>query len=245
VSAETIARRVLGALRPVDSVTGIRILAPLAVTAPGGRVVRNGSGMYVVTAAPGLAGQTLQIDSPGFDPGDPQDVEFTVIDPTGIYLPRRATFRLPRDPDPANAEGDDSLFRPGEVRMFPAPVAPVSPQWAVVRASLPGEEAGTVRAGALVRVVRKSDGVLLAAGLADARGEALVAVPGIPVTTWAPVNGGSVIATSVEVELRVAWDPAAAARPPDPDDLERRNAALTVSAATVELSTGLVMTKTL
>ena len=245
MSAETVERRVLGALRPVDAVTGVRIVAPLSVTAAGVRVVRNASGMYVVTGAPGLAAQTHSAEAPEWDPADPRPVEFTVRDPAGVYLARRFTLRLPRDPDPANAQQPDSLFRPGEVRMFPSPVAPVSPQWAVVRASVPGAQPGTVNGGALIRVVRVSDGVLLAAGLADARGEALVAVPGIPVTTWAPVNQGSVIATSVDVELEVVWDAAAAGRLPDPDDLERRRAQLTVSATPVTLSTGQVLTRTL
>lgn len=245
MSAETVARRVLGALRPTDAVTGVRILAPLLVTAPGVRVVRNLSGMYVVTGAPGLIGQTETTEAPDWDPADPQPVEFTVADPAGVYLARRFILRLPRDPDPANAAGADSLFRPGELRMFPSPVAPVSPQWAVVRASVPGAQEGTVSAGALIRVVRADDGVLLAAGLADARGEALVAVPGIPVTTWAPVQQGNVIATSVDAELEVVWDGAAAGRLPDPDDLERRRALLTVSTTPVTLSTGQVLTRTL
>jgi hypothetical protein len=244
VIAEASDRRVLGALRFVDAVTGIRLLEPFRVSAAGVRGIRNLSGLFVITSTPALHPQTLSLDVPAFDPGERQPVEFTITDPAGRFLARRATVLLPRDPDPAHAGDPGSLYQPVEVRMFPSPTAATAAQWAVVRASVRGEGAGTVRGGALVVAVRVGDGETVGRGLSDPRGEALVAVPGIPITTWAEGND-AVLATEVEVDLRVVWDPAAEGVPPDPDDLEARAGTLTVGTTRVTLASGRVLTKPL
>jgi hypothetical protein len=245
VAEESVDRRILGALRFVDAVTGLRVLNGFRVTLPEGmRGVRNLQGLFVLTAAPGQAAAASSLAQPAYDPGAAHTVEVTVRDPAGAYLARRAGLEMPRDPRPANAANANSVFRPVDVRLFPSPTARSAPGWATIRASIAGEGEGSVLGGALVRVKRASDGVLLSSGLSDPRGEALVAVPGIPVTTW-NTGPGDVVATSVDVTLEVVWDPAAEGRLPDPDDLEARHGALTVRTAPATLSSGQVLTKTL
>jgi hypothetical protein len=126
-----------------------------------------------------------------------------------------------------------------DVSLFPAPAAPTWPGWAVVRASVAGAVSGAGLANALVRVVRQSDGVLLGAGMTDARGEALVAVQGIPSTTF-DEGAGPVLATEIAVRLEVIRDPDAPGVP-DPGDLETRRADLTVRTATAMLASGRVV----
>lgn len=243
--AETVERRVLGALRFVDAVTGTRVLAALSVTPPAGvRGTRNLSGLWVITGTPALAAVTADAAVPPFDPGDAAPHVFAVEDPSGGYLPRQVVVDLPRDPDPANQDDAGSLYRPVDVRMFPAPAARTSPNWAVVRATVEGDAPGTTRPGALVRVRTVPDGDVLARALADGRGEALVAVPGIPVTTWDGGGGGAVLTSEVDVDLEVVWDPDADGLP-DPDALERRADELVASTTRVTLAAGRVLVQRL
>jgi hypothetical protein len=62
-------------------------------------------------------------------------------------------------------------------------------------------------------------------GLTDARGEGMVLVPGIPVTSWS-AGTGAVLSSSIDVQVEASFDPAArsagASYVPDPDDLEQR-----------------------
>ena len=94
----------------------------------------------------------------------------------------------------------------------------------MVRASVDARSTGAALPGALIRVVRSADSTPLGRGVSDERGEALVAIPGIPVTTW-DSGSGSVLAAEIDVTLHVVYDQAVVG-PPDPDDLEARQATL-------------------
>jgi hypothetical protein len=251
---EDIDRRVLGALRIVDAITGQRVVEPLELSADGITFGRNLSGDLVIRAVSNaisreLHGHALVFDAPPADPvvGD-VEVELSISDYRRRYLPRRATLFLPRDSDPANSESADSLFQPVLLRMFRSPAGAVAGGWAVVHVHVPGEDDGEVLAGALIRVIRSADGELLGAGLTDERGEALIAVAGIPVTTFDPGEPadpeeplgpptGPVLLTSVAATLEVVFDEDAE-WPPDPDDLEARAEDLVVRTATVNLRSG-------
>ena len=236
---EQVQWRVLGAVRPLDAVTGIRVLRPLAISPPAGVTgVRNQSGMWVITGAPGMESVVHSIQPPPFNPPAPQPVVFTVSDPQGVYLPRRLVVRLPRDPNPANQAHADSLFRPVDAAMYPGPTSPVSPRWAVIRTTVKGRQPGSVAPGALIRVLHNN--VVIARGVADARGEALVAIPGIPITMWSVAPSTKVITTTVFLVVQVIWDEAAAGLLPDPDDLEKRSGlpALKLREAGITLASG-------
>lgn len=231
-------RRVLGALRFIDAVSGLEITERLVVSAEGARWTRNRRGWYVLRAVPELAAHEDSFDAPPAAPAiGSVRVRFNVKDPGARYLARRGTIEVPRDPDPAHAAQGASLFRATPVALFPAPQAPTAPGWAVVRASVAGPAAGTVLAGALLRAVRASDNTRLGSGMTDTRGEALVAIQGIPSTTFGE-GAGPVLATDVAARLEVVFDPNAAGAFPDPDDLEARRAQLLVKSAPVTLASG-------
>lgn len=240
MTAELLDRRVLGAVRFVDAVTGLVIPDRLEVQATGVRWVRNRRGDYVVAEAPGLERHRDAFPSPPPTPAvGSVEISFTVRDPAGRYLGRRGTLALPRDPDTDGAANPDSLFHPAAIPLFPAAAAPTWPGWAVVRASVAGSAPGTVLAGALLRVIRQSDDAILGGGMTDRRGEALVAVQGIPSTTFDD-GAGPVVATEVAVRLEVVWDPDAAEMP-DPDDLEARRVELLVRSRTAMLAAGRIV----
>jgi hypothetical protein len=204
-------RRVLGAVRFRDAVTLLDVTAPLRVSAPGVRWVRNLRGWYVAADAPGLEAHTFSIDRPPTQPAAGKvPVALAADDPTGTYLPRRTVLTLPRDPDPAKKDAESSLFAPADVDLFPSPAAPTMPGWAVIRATVM-TKTGKPAGGALLRVVRKAGGELLGRGMTDTRGEALVAVAGIPVTTWDDEGQEGVLAREVDARLEAHYTAAAAA----------------------------------
>lgn len=242
MTRELCERRVLGAVRFVDAATRSRILEPLRVSAAGVRFASNRSGHYVIFAAPGLEAHTHSFAAPPAEPAQASiPVTLEVADPARRYVSRRSVIRLPLDPDPTHSHEPGSLFGPVEVTLFPSPSAGTRPGWAVVRGSV--VEAGTDRplGGALLRVVRVSDSTLLARGMSDARGEALVAVPGIPVITFG--EGDAVTETTVDVELSAVFDPAAGAVA-DPDDLEARREDLPTRTFGGRLSSGRLLAAT-
>ena len=115
--------------------------------------------------------------------------------------------------------------------MFRSPAAAVSSAWAVVRVSVTAQGTGRGLGGVLVRVLRGAGPpTLMASGMSDHRGEALVAVPGVPVTTFG--TGASVLATEISVSLQAIVDPAGR-EPPDPDDLEAKVGAPGIRSASV------------
>ena len=71
------------------------------------------------------------------------------------------------------------------------------------------------------------------------RGEALVVIRGIPVTTW-ETGPGAVLATEIAATLEAVFDPAAPELP-DPDDLEARRATLNRATTPVMLAAGRVI----
>lgn len=242
---EQLDRRVLGAVRFVDSTTGLPVATTLSVKASGLEFVRNLTGHYVIAGAAGLEGHALAFEKPPTAPGlGSLTFEIRVSDPAREYLPRRRTIKLPRDPDPKNASTNDSLFRAIEVRLFPAATAFTGVGWAVIRASVSEKGTNHPLRGALLRVTRKNGAPAdetrpLGVGLTDTRGEALVAVPGIPVTTFGE-GDGAVTTNEIEVTIKAFFDPNAGDLP-DPDDLEARRASLKSTAIDTKLGSGRVV----
>jgi hypothetical protein len=229
VTVELLDQRVLGAVRFTDATTGLDVRERLRVDAEGVRWIRTARALWVIASAPGLAAHETSFAAPPSSPtSGAAGIELRVSDAAGAYLPRRATVPLPRDAAPESASEADSLFRPIVVRLFPAPAAPTWPGWAVVRASAPGV------AGALILVVRQSDGTIIGRGVTDERGEALVAVQGIPSTIFGD-DEGPVVVDDVAVSLELVHDPDAE-WPPDPDELERRRDDLRVRATPAALA---------
>jgi hypothetical protein len=212
---ERVEWRVLGALRAVDAATGTPIAHALRVDAPGATFTRNRSGLYVLRRWRPLAAHESEFLAPPATPA-PGSLALNMIisDPTGTYLPVAASLRLPRVNDPAGETSPESLFRPHDVALHRSAAAPVGENWAVLRASVTATGSGDALGGALLRVV--SNGSVLARGLTDWRGEALVAVVGVPVTTFSEAPD-AVVVTEINVTVQAAFDPARGTRTPAAD----------------------------
>lgn len=204
--------RVLGALQLVDAGTGasidrsfdVRVLGPGQAT-----LVRNRSGLYVIRHWSELAAHALPFDAPPLTPDvGAQALRLSISDPLGQYLPRIATLRLPRDPA---ANAPDSLFQPALVPLYPAASAATGANWALLRVTLTETGSGDALGGALLRVRR--NGEVLARGLSDWRGEALIPVVGVPVTTFSD-DQNAVVVSEIEVSLEAVFDAATGLRTP-------------------------------
>lgn len=233
---EHLDRRVLGAARIVDATTGRPVAGPVTVESAA-RLLRNRSGHIIIVNAPGLAEHAASFSAPPSTPPlGSEAIELTLRDPSRRYLARRRTIQLPRDPDPAHADQANSLFRVIDVPLYPAPAAPPAAGWALIRATVTRTGSSEGLPGALIRVTRTSDGEHLASGLSDDRGEALVAVAGIPITTW-DAGTESVLVSETDVTLQTIVDPAVSGLP-DPDDLEARRGSLPSSTTAAQLASG-------
>src|SRR5262249_60336748 len=92
-----------------------------------------------------------------------------------------------------------------------SPSAPVGVNWAVLRVNVTEPNTGDALGGALLRV--RSNGTVLARGLTDWRGEALVPVVGVPVTTFSE-DAHAVVISEIAVSLEAAFAPGAGIRTP-------------------------------
>lgn len=247
---ERVERRVLGALRCVDAVTGMPLPHPLRVQAPDDAdVAANRSGLLVVHGWLPLAAHTgAFVEPPAGAPGSAGALTLTLHDPLGHHLSRRVRLPLPRHTDASLA---DSVFEPLVVPMYPTPSARVSLHWANLRLSLSHTGSGDAMGGVLVRVVR--EGAVLARGQSDWRGEALVPVAGIPVTTWS-TEPGAVVVSEIGVSVEAIADPSVVTRTPqarvrvgqaptapplpDPEQIESLRAGLPQASVSVSLAAG-------
>lgn len=214
---ERVERRVLGAMCCVDATTGAPLSHPLRIAAPAGaRIQRNRSGLFVIHDWAPLAHHTSAFLNAPAEPaaGEAPPLTVTVSDPSGQYLQRLVRVDLPRDAASANAGLPGSLFRSLMVPMYPSAASRVGPNWAALSLSLRDAVGGDALGGVLLRVLNGSQ--VLARGLSDWRGEALVPVAGIPVTTWS-AEPGDVIVTQIEVTVEAIADPASMTRTPQAD----------------------------
>ncbi|MDO9437346.1 hypothetical protein [Hydrogenophaga sp.] len=208
---ERVERRVLGALCCVDATTGTPLNQALRVGAPAGaRIQRNRSGLFVIHDWAPLAHHSSSfLNAPAGPPVGDTPLTVTISDPSGQYLSRLVQVDVPRDPVSASVSPPNSLFRPLMVPMYPSAAARIGPNWAALSLSLRDALDGDALGGVLLRVLNGSQ--VVARGLSDWRGEALVPVAGIPVTTWS-AEPGDVIVTQIEVTVEAFADPASMAR---------------------------------
>lgn len=252
VELERIERRVLGALSVVDATAGTRILDGLALEpAAGARLQRSGSGLYVIVRVDALAAQESSFAPPTAPAVGSVAMSVRIADTFGRYLPRLATVALPRDPTPADDPPASSLFVPVVLALYPSPSARTGANWAALRVTATETHTGDALGGALLSVTVA--GNVVARGLTDWRGEALVAVPGIPVTTWSD-DPGEVVAFETAASVELLFDPAAGMRTPaaqvaagkppatlpcvDPDAIAAQGASLHPVSVAASLATG-------
>jgi hypothetical protein len=259
---ETVDRRVLGAFVCVDAITGTQVRQSISVSAAPWKVKPNRNGIYVIFDGPGFESLTTQ-----FVPGTPWPAavgfDVTLRDGSRSYLPRRATLRAPMSvptigPSPGGAVPNpavvaaladpNAVFNPQRVAVYPSPSAAVGPHWGAIHASV--TQQGTVPPKglpwAVLRVVRKSDGVVLAAGQADVNGEALLAVVGLR-TQASTSPTGPVMVSTVAATVTAYVDPSGLSQPPgwisNPDDILSSvpNPALRSNSQPVQIGSGIEM----
>jgi len=208
-------RRILCALRFVDAATRGTVSSNLRVSAEGAKIVRNLSNLYVITEHRDASsyGATFELPEPPAAPVPPAigalPIVLTIVDPSGRYLPRTATVRVPRDPDPAHAHLATSVFQPVSIELFPSPTMPLADGWATVRVSVRRADTKAGLPFAFIRVLKADDDSVIGRAVADERGEALVAIPGIPVTMWNAAPDAAVTTSKVSAKLAACFDPAA------------------------------------
>jgi hypothetical protein len=208
---ETVDRRVLGGFMFVDASTGQPIDAPVTVASSQMKVRANHSGIYAIFDAPGFRALTTQ-----FIPTTPwpalQNFEISVSDASLRYLPRRAQVQAPRVLT--------GVAAPQPVPLFPGPGSTVEPNWAVVRVSV-RSNANASLPFSVVRVIQAPNTVM-ATGMADQRGEALLAVVGLGLQV-SSTDTDPVTETTTAVTIQAWFDPSVLDRPkgwiPNPDDI--------------------------
>jgi hypothetical protein len=253
VELERVERRVLGAVRIVDATTGTRIDDGLVLTPPAdARLQRNRSGLFVITHMEALAAHESAFGAPPATPAlGSVALALRIDDTLGRYLPRLARVALPRDPTPADVLPANSLFVPVALGLYPSAAARTGANWATLRVTATETSTGDALGGALLIV--SVGGVVVARGLSDWRGEALVAVPGVPVTTWSDAPG-AVVVNEVDASVTLVVDAVAGTRASaaqvhagkapatlpcvDPDDIEARRATLHAVSKATKLATG-------
>jgi hypothetical protein len=234
---ESTDRRVLGGFVLIDSITGLSVLDPLAVTSTALRLGVNRTGVYAIFDAPGYTANTSQ-----FNPVPAQwpapaagGFEVTVKDSSLRYLPRRAQVQAP--------QGLSDVFTPQPISLYASPSAVLDPNWAVVRASVTGT-AGTGLPWAIVRAIR-SDNSVAATAMADARGEAALAVMGLPLQVITAQSGPPTEQTTT-MTIQAWFDPSVLQQPagwiPDPDAMLGNLSSLKTATQTAALGPGLIVT---
>ena len=203
-------------------------------------IQRNGTDLYVITAAPGLAAHTRAFEAPPATPA-PGTTPITVriADPLGEFLPRLARIPLPRSPNPATGQPD--LFVPERITMLPAPRRGTAANWSGVRFSV-ARSSGAPLHGALIELHTADTAArLLGRGLTDERGEAIVAIAGLPLVRAADADAPDDDITTPTTPARIGFvvDPAQP-WPVDPDRLSAERATLRSFSvlATIALAAG-------
>jgi hypothetical protein len=230
-------RRILGGFRCVDAVTNLSVLNRLSI-ASGPLVVRpNRSGVYAFFDGPGFHDFTTQFLAPISWPVS-TPFEVTIRDPRLRYLPRRKQVQVPQALP---------IAAPQDVTLYPAPSAAVQPNWAVVHASIVNKaNPDTGLAWAALQII--SAGKVLATGVADARGEALLAVAGLGLQVSSS-GGGAVTETTIAATAQAWYDPAVAGRPlnwiPNPDDILQNLSATSWKTGSEPVQLGPGLTKSL
>lgn len=246
-------RRALALLALVD-VTGKAVSGPVRISAAGLRTVDKGSGRHAVIAAPGLQAHEAAFLTPPNSPAlRSRRIQIDLTPAAPGLMARRFELRLPRSANAANRSDANSLFQPIEIVLPPSPRAALTGSACAVRVSVTTAGDGRLVEGALVRG-RISAGGAEAMTLTDARGEACLIFPAMPLSfagagaSVTPTTAARVLvhADPATVRLHAPADALAAARAaalrteshPDPDALASAFPADFATGTAVNLAAG-------
>jgi hypothetical protein len=191
-------RRALALLRLVD-VAGRPVLGPVRIEGDGVRAVAKGDGRFALLEARGFESYTASFDPIAAAPAKTVRLDLTPAAPD--VAPRGFGLKLPRNPNP---EAASSLFEAQPVEMLPSALATRSGSACTIRVSVRRSGDGRVVEGALVRG-RSADGVFEARAVSDARGEACLLFPFLPLAF-----PGGTISAEQPARIVVDVDPAVA-----------------------------------
>lgn len=254
-------RRIIAAIRCTDAITGSALRRTITVHAPDNqnvRFVRNLSGQIVLTYAPGFEAyqDSFSLNTLSTLP-PPQQLRLSCSDSRGHYLPRNFALNLPRNPDtdPTSLASAESLFSPVMIPLYPSGLLPLNPGWATLRATITNST-GQRLPWSLVRIEVDNRQIL---AQADHRGEAMIVVPGLPITTWSTDNGSpdnpapvttrefdatltlfadpNVVPLAADTDFFADSDPNAAYRP-NPDELNSDRTGLLSGQLNIPLVSG-------
>lgn len=236
---ENIDRHVLAGFYCVDAITGSSIFDSLSVNGAPLRLRRNRSGIFAVMDAQGIDRSKTQVLIP--DPSSwpkATGYEITIQDLSFRYLARRANIQVPQPlptsvnrgvpvappPTTTTAQGATPPLPPVNVPqivvLYPAPSAPVAPNWAVIRASVMSSATpAKPLAGAVVQA--SAPKLFTATGVTNSNGETLLAVPGLGLQL--STNGsGAVTETTIAATVNAWFDSTLLGKPAtwisNPDD---------------------------
>ena len=218
--AENLDLRVWAALRPIDGITRLPIDVPVRVSGDGQVWKRNRIGVWVLYELhlPAARREEFAEYEDVFDGptavAPSVDIAAVIEDERGLLLTRRLGMTLPRA-DTAAPGVLPPLFEAIDVPLYPASHAALAAPWAVVRVHV--ERGGQPAAGCALTVHEPGDETrVLGRGQSDQRGEAVVAVPGVP--AFIPSGGPAAFVRERSAELTVVFEIAGSA-PPDTDQL--------------------------
>ena len=199
---DKIERRVLGAFRCVDSYSGQQVRDALLAGSTQLDIRRNASAFYVVFNGPGMSNLTTQFDVAAAWPNS-SDYDVTLRPGTRRYLPRLAKISMPRQP--VKMDQDNSSMVPQDVILYPGPVMAFPPTWAVVRLSIKKGNTDVGLPYVVAQMTRDSDKSVIATGMSDEHGEAVLAVGGVGQAANEN-GGGAVVAVQIDAHLNFYGD---------------------------------------
>lgn len=209
-SPDLLDRRALALLRLVD-VYGRTIAEPVRIAGDGIRSQRKADGTIAITAAAGFDSYGSAFIAPASPGNESKAVPLDLMPISGELDARRFTLRLPRSPDPATAGDPGSIFQGVVIEMLPGAAARLTGSACALRVTVTRKSDKRVVQNALVRA-RSEDEQFIARGLTDARGEATLIFPALPI---AFPGAGAKLKPGIEARVVVTVD-AESARFNDP-----------------------------
>jgi|GEM_PF-1269348 len=200
-------RRALALIRLVD-VFGRPVDGPVRIESPGVTSVAKGPGEHAILSAPGFEAHVGAFETPPATPA--AGSKAIPLDLTALarrVLPRRFSLLLPRDPDPAHRLQPDSLFQAAAIEMLPSPRALLAGSACAIRVTVRRKDDKKLVEHALVRA-RSDNGLFTARALTDARGEACLIFPVLPLSF---AGGGATVLPDLPGKVVADVDPAVAA----------------------------------
>lgn len=178
-SMDLLDRRALALLRLVD-VYGRTVTAPVGIRGDGVTSVRKNDGTIAILTAGGLESYAASFVAPSTPAVESRQLALDLDPATAEVMPRRFELSLPRSADPAKAGQPGSLFRSVDIEMLPGPGARLVGGACALRVTVRRKSDKKLVQNALVRA-RSDDEQFLARGITDARGEATLIFPALPV----------------------------------------------------------------